>query len=351
MTLEGTNTYLVGRDPVTVIDPGPERRGPHRGGPGGGRGARRDRDRAAHPLARGPLGGVELLGVEPARPADGEAVAGLTALATPGHAEDHLCFLLPRPRRGDGGGLPASRGPGPGPGIHDRAARGDGGSLGDYMGPCTASQGLELERMYPGHGPVIDGPRGEDRRVHRAPRVDRRAAAIAALERGERSRMTLLREVWDDVPEELLPAAGVGDAGPPREARATRARCPRASSRNNRPDVRSATGDDSARSSGRRQGSRAWAARCSGRPPPGSGGSSSAARCRRPRASFACRASRGRSRSRATAGACRGSRARPPHDLWFGQGFAHGQDRLWQCDLQRRVAQGRHLRDRRRRRA
>ena len=24
MTLEGTNTYLVGRDPVTVIDPGPE---------------------------------------------------------------------------------------------------------------------------------------------------------------------------------------------------------------------------------------------------------------------------------------------------------------------------------------
>jgi len=29
------------------------------------------------------------------------------------------------------------------------------------------------------------------------------------------------------------------------------------------------------------------------------------------------------------------------HDVWFGQGFVHGQDRLWQCDLQRRVAQGR----------
>jgi penicillin G amidase len=28
-------------------------------------------------------------------------------------------------------------------------------------------------------------------------------------------------------------------------------------------------------------------------------------------------------------------------DVWFGQGFVHGQDRLWQCSLQRRVAQGR----------
>jgi penicillin amidase len=34
-------------------------------------------------------------------------------------------------------------------------------------------------------------------------------------------------------------------------------------------------------------------------------------------------------------------RARSEHDLWFGQGFCHGQDRLWQCDLQRRVCSGR----------
>ena len=33
--------------------------------------------------------------------------------------------------------------------------------------------------------------------------------------------------------------------------------------------------------------------------------------------------------------------ASSPHDLWFGQGFVHGQDRLWQLDLQRRVANGR----------
>jgi penicillin amidase len=29
------------------------------------------------------------------------------------------------------------------------------------------------------------------------------------------------------------------------------------------------------------------------------------------------------------------------HDVWFGQGFVHGQDRLWQMDLQRRLAAGR----------
>ncbi|MGZ8676104.1 MAG: penicillin acylase family protein [Solirubrobacterales bacterium] len=34
-------------------------------------------------------------------------------------------------------------------------------------------------------------------------------------------------------------------------------------------------------------------------------------------------------------------RAGSPHDLWFGQGYAHAQDRLWQCDLQRRVSAGR----------
>src|SRR5262245_39924080 len=33
--------------------------------------------------------------------------------------------------------------------------------------------------------------------------------------------------------------------------------------------------------------------------------------------------------------------ATTPDDVWFGQGFVHGQDRLWQCDLQRRVARGR----------
>src|SRR5919106_4553550 len=34
-------------------------------------------------------------------------------------------------------------------------------------------------------------------------------------------------------------------------------------------------------------------------------------------------------------------RARSAPDLWFGFGFCHAQDRLWQIDLHRRVVSGR----------
>src|SRR3954451_5096018 len=95
MTLEGTNTYLVGRDPTVVIDPGPDdpahievirRAAADRGGIGT---VLLPHDDADH------LAGVEPLGIEPTRPADGETAAGLTAIATPGHAGEHLSFLLP----------------------------------------------------------------------------------------------------------------------------------------------------------------------------------------------------------------------------------------------------------------
>ena len=198
MTLEGTNTYLVGRDPVVVIDPGPDDAGhveavrtaaEERGGIGTVLVTHSHLDH---------IGGVELLGVEPARPADGEEVAGLTALATPGHTEDHLCFLIGKDLfcgdliLGEGSTIvpPAS----------------EGGSLAKYMASLQRVSELGLDRMYPGHGPVIEDPPAkiDEYVAHRTEREDR---LVAALDRGERSRQTLLREVWDDVPEPLLPAA------------------------------------------------------------------------------------------------------------------------------------------------
>jgi glyoxylase-like metal-dependent hydrolase (beta-lactamase superfamily II) len=205
MTLEGTNTYLVGRDPAAVIDPGPDdpthidairAAGDSRGGIGT---VLLTHDDADH------LAGVEPLGIEPTRPADGETVAGLTAIATPGHAAEHLSFLLPD---GEGrfacfcGDLIL------GQGSTIVGPRRLGGSLSDYMDSLRRLQGLDLTVLYPGHGPRIDDPQGKiaEYIAHRQEREDR---LVAALDRGERSRETLLAEVWDDVPDELKPAAAL----------------------------------------------------------------------------------------------------------------------------------------------
>ena len=198
MTLEGTNTYLMGRDPVTVIDPGPEDAGhieavrtaaEERGGIGTVLVTHSHGDH---------VGGVEMLGVEPARPADGEVVAGLTTLATPGHTEDHLCFVS--------GTIMFSGDLILGEGSTIVPPADQGGSLGRYMDSLRRVQGLELERIYPGHGPAIEDPAAKIAEYieHRESRQRR---LTEALERGERSRMSLLRQVWDDVPEQLLPAA------------------------------------------------------------------------------------------------------------------------------------------------
>src|SRR3954447_16368607 len=204
MTLDGTNTYVVGRDPAVVIDPGPDdaghldairRAAERRGGSGT---VLLPQDDADH------LAGVEPLGVEPARPADGETVAGLTALATPGHAAEHLCFLAP-----DGDELACFCGDlilGQGSTIV--GPREFGGSLADYMDSLRKLQKLDLTVLYPGHGPEVQDPQEKiaEYIAHRQEREDR---LVAALERGERSRAALLAEVWNDVPEELRMPAGI----------------------------------------------------------------------------------------------------------------------------------------------
>jgi glyoxylase-like metal-dependent hydrolase (beta-lactamase superfamily II) len=202
MTLEGTNTYVVGRDPAVVIDPGPDDSGHIES-------VRGEAD------ARGGIGtvllthshgdhsdGVEALGFEPAHPSDGEVVAGLEAIATPGHSADHLCFLL----RNQGACFTGDLILGEGSTIVP--PREGGGSLLDYMRSLERLQALDLRVLYPGHGPEINDPQAKIAEYieHRMMRERR---LVAALERGERSRPALLAEVWDDVPEELRDAAAV----------------------------------------------------------------------------------------------------------------------------------------------
>jgi glyoxylase-like metal-dependent hydrolase (beta-lactamase superfamily II) len=200
MTLEGTNTYLVGRDPTVVIDPGPD-------DPAHLAAVRRTAE------ARGGIGtvllthahgdhsdGVEALGIEPAHPSDGEVVAGLTAIATPGHAAEHFCFAA------DGACFTGDLILGEGSTIV--GPREMGGSLRDYMESLRRLQDLDLTVLYPGHGPEVHDPQAKiaEYIAHRQEREDR---LVAAIERGERSRAALLDEVWDDVPDQLRGAAAI----------------------------------------------------------------------------------------------------------------------------------------------
>ncbi len=199
MTLEGTNTYLYGSDPCLVIDPGPDvashldavrAAGEERGGIEAvllthGHGDHAD--------------GAERLGVEVVLPADGEEHGGLRAIATPGHAPDHVC-LMTADRVCFSGDLVLGTG--------STFVPPDGGSLIAYMDSLRRMRAEPIELICPGHGPWIEDPAAKlaEYVEHREMRERR---LLAALQRGERSREALLDEAWSDVPTELRPAAAM----------------------------------------------------------------------------------------------------------------------------------------------
>jgi glyoxylase-like metal-dependent hydrolase (beta-lactamase superfamily II) len=208
MTLEGTNTYLYGSGPCAVIDPGPDHAG-HReavlaaAGERGGIGVillthgHGDHSDGAQALVAGAGDGGEAPPI--VLPADGEEHAGLRAIATPGHAADHVCLIT-----ADGvcfsGDLVLGQG--------STFIPPDGGSLIAYMDSLRRMQAETIELICPGHGPWIEDPAAKlaEYVEHRQMRERK---LLAALDRGERSRAALLAEAWDDVPAALRPAAAM----------------------------------------------------------------------------------------------------------------------------------------------
>jgi glyoxylase-like metal-dependent hydrolase (beta-lactamase superfamily II) len=199
MTLEGTNTYLYGADPCTVIDPGPDieshldavrEAAEERGGIGLVLLTHNHGDHAA---------GADNLGVEAILPTDGEEHGGLRAVSTPGHVPDHVCFLT-----ADGvcfsGDLVLGTG--------STFVPPDGGSLSAYMDSLRRMQAEPIELICPGHGPWVGDPAAKlaEYVEHREMRERR---LLTALDRGERSREALLAEAWNDVPAALRPAAAI----------------------------------------------------------------------------------------------------------------------------------------------
>ena len=188
LTLDGTNTYVTRR---WVVDPGPDD-ARHldavlRAAPDGIEGTvlthgHHDHDEGAPALAAR-AGGVPVV-----RPADGEEVGPFTAIATPGHAEDHVCLLVGRicftgdTVLGEGSVFVGS----------------GGASMSAYMRSLERLRELDLEVICPGHGPFVWDPRAKVEE-YVAHRLERERKVLAALEEGLRERDDILDRAWDDV--------------------------------------------------------------------------------------------------------------------------------------------------------
>jgi glyoxylase-like metal-dependent hydrolase (beta-lactamase superfamily II) len=210
LTLSGTNTWVLGRDPAYVIDPGPllDR---HldllvaaidaRGGLGGvvlthdhsdhSEGVAALRERRPAPLASG-RGEADVVLVEGAR------FGPLLAVSTPGHAPDHLALIYERvcftgdAVLGEGSVFIA-------PDPH---------ALAGYLDGLNRLRERDLDVLCPGHGPPIWEPRAKiDAYIEH--RLSRERLLIAALTEGRRSTAELLDAAWADVPAELRPVAAV----------------------------------------------------------------------------------------------------------------------------------------------
>jgi glyoxylase-like metal-dependent hydrolase (beta-lactamase superfamily II) len=233
MTGPGTNSYVLGRSEVAVIDPGPDDEG-HRAAllaAIAARGTLRwilvthtHRDHAPGAAKLAEATGARTVGFGPAddfvpdlrvgagwtltlpaagaHGADG-AVGAVTleAVHTPGHASNHLCWLLQESRTLLTG---------------DHVMHGStvvihppDGDLGAYLASLALVRDLDppIDRLAPGHGRLMEDVRGviDALIAHRLGRHARVADALSAA--GEATVEDLLPQVYADVTEaQLVPA-------------------------------------------------------------------------------------------------------------------------------------------------
>ncbi len=208
MTLDGTRTYLVGRQQLAIIDPGPDDRAhldavtdaagdadavillthqhPDHAA-GAGRLAERLRAEVRS-AATGTLG-------------DGAEVATdagvLRAVPTPGHTGDHVSLHWPAAAAIFVGDLMMG-------GIDTAlVAPREGGDLAQYLASLERLRGLAARVLYPAHGPPFTDPDAAFGR-YRAHRLERLAQVRSALAAGVTDRDALASAVYGpDVPAAL----------------------------------------------------------------------------------------------------------------------------------------------------
>jgi glyoxylase-like metal-dependent hydrolase (beta-lactamase superfamily II) len=216
MTGPGTNTYLLGEDAIAVLDPGPDET-PHLESILEAAGApirwilvthtHRDHSPLAAELAR--RTGATVIGSPAPRdgrqddsfmpqhqPADGERLIlgdfELTAIHTPGHASNCVCYFMARERLLITGDHVLE-------GVSPVILPPDG-NMGDYLNSIDKLFAYDFEKIAPGHGDLMDHGKGvlEALRAHRLAREAKVLRNLAQL--SEASIDMLIPVVYDDVP-------------------------------------------------------------------------------------------------------------------------------------------------------
>jgi glyoxylase-like metal-dependent hydrolase (beta-lactamase superfamily II) len=229
-TYEGTQTYVVGRGEVAVIDPGPDLADHVDSILAACKGERiaailcththRDHSPASRAVAAATgatIVGCAPLAIEDDGPradaafdfdylpdrvlGDGERLEGdgwaLEAVATPGHTSNHLCFAL-----GDvlftGDHVM---------GWSTTVVSPPDGDMTLYMESLDLLLGREDRIYLPAHGPAVDNPHGHVRRLVGHRRM-REKQILAQLGAGEGRIPVMVEAMYRDIDPRLHPAAG-----------------------------------------------------------------------------------------------------------------------------------------------
>jgi glyoxylase-like metal-dependent hydrolase (beta-lactamase superfamily II) len=219
MTYFGTNTYLIDTEQgLAILDPGPDDHPEHVEAimrHSGGNVAlilishtHHDHVGAADALKAktgAPTVGFKISGLDTfdadIKLSDGDTIAGMGAVHTPGHALDHLCFSLPV-RNGDKVLFSADHVMSWSTSIVSPP----GGDMKDYFNSLEILLKREDDVYLPGHGPPLRDPRDLVRAML-AHRVMREHAIAEKLRQGPASTYTLMDTLYSQVNPRLRRAA------------------------------------------------------------------------------------------------------------------------------------------------